>query len=473
MMSHNYRKILEDIKNCSSKKDKLRILKAAGNEDEIILRQIFLWTYNPFVTYGVKKFDITEIKPGEEPLSLAEKIADIDNLLSRLAERSITGFAAKYAVEDMRASLEEEDKDIFSSIISRDLLIGLNSKGYNSVFPGTIPVYECALGFDIGDRLEKISKEFDGNTWSCSRKLDGLRCQMFFSPKEVNKALEDAEKASKSKEAIFKEISSLCKFRTREGQEFKTLTKLVEIAIQGSSFLEKNFPDNDRMVLDGECCVIDKDGKEDFTKILSLYNRLNYTIENPTLMAFDLLTEDEFFVRKVSRPFFERYETLVQFSGIFNTPLLKLVEQTKISSVEDLEYWRSEAKRLGWEGLMLRKNVVFAPGHTFDMLKLKDFLDAEFVVKGVETGIKSYAVKGEGQKSVEAVTHLFIEYKTSEVKVGSGITKEQGEDWFRDPSEILGKTITVKYFREIQDKNGKYSLRFPSLKCVHGEKRET
>ena len=33
--------------------------------------------------------------------------------------------------------------------------------------------------------------------------------------------------------------------------------------------------------------------------------------------------------------------------------------------------------------------------------------------------------------------------------------------------------MIVKYFEECKDKNGKLSLRFPTLKAIHGRKRLT
>jgi hypothetical protein len=35
----------------------------------------------------------------------------------------------------------------------------------------------------------------------------------------------------------------------------------------------------------------------------------------------------------------------------------------------------------------------------------------------------------------------------------------------------MEKTITVQYFEESQSQNGDYSLRFPVVKHIHGEKR--
>ena len=37
---------------------------------------------------------------------------------------------------------------------------------------------------------------------------------------------------------------------------------------------------------------------------------------------------------------------------------------------------------------------------------------------------------------------------------------------------IVGKTITVQYFEETKNQEGGISLRFPTVKIVHGEKRD-
>ena len=60
--------------------------------------------------------------------------------------------------------------------------------------------------------------------------------------------------------------------------------------------------------------------------------------------------------------------------------------------------------------------------------------------------------------------------KGHKVKVGSGWNHEQRLQ-YKDGS-IVGKTITIQYFEETHNQEGGISLRFPTLKVVHGEKRE-
>lgn len=52
------------------------------------------------------------------------------------------------------------------------------------------------------------------------------------------------------------------------------------------------------------------------------------------------------------------------------------------------------------------------------------------------------------------------------------MTKDQRKEWYSHPTEIVGKTICVKYFQESKDKEGNLSLRFPTLKYVYEGQRE-
>ena len=55
------------------------------------------------------------------------------------------------------------------------------------------------------------------------------------------------------------------------------------------------------IVLDGEVCIVDFNGKEDWNKIVSEAKRKNYTIYNPKYICFDILTVQEFFGFKQSK----------------------------------------------------------------------------------------------------------------------------------------------------------------------------
>ena len=58
------------------------------------------------------------------------------------------------------------------------------------------------------------------------------------------------------------------------------------------------------------------------------------------------------------------------------------------------------------------------------------------------------------------------------VKVGSGWSQDERITYYNDPQSLIGKTITVQYFEESQNKAGEWSLRFPVKKFVYEDGRK-
>ena len=70
------------------------------------------------------------------------------------------------------------------------------------------------------------------------------------------------------------------------------------------------------------------------------------------------------------------------------------------------------------------------------------------------------------EEVVRMMAQAYINHKGHEVKVGSGWNQEQRIRYQKNPSELIGKTITVQYFEESKNQQGGLSLRFPTVKHV-------
>ena len=222
-------------------------------------------------------------------------------------------------------------------------------------------------------------------------------------------------------------------------------------------------------VLDGETCIIGDDGNEDFHGLMKEITRKNHTIENPRYKVFDMLLLEEFEGKQQSPSFSQRLNMLLDLDH--DVKEVQILEQERVTSQTILDKWINMAKENGWEGCMLRKDAPYKRGRSKDLLKIKGMQDAEYQVVRVETGKVTY--NEGGHKSFDAVSALIIVHRGNEVRVGSGLSKEQRLGWFEHPEEIIGKTITVQYFEETQDsKTKEYSLRFPVLKYVYENGRE-
>ena len=149
--------------------------------------------------------------------------------------------------------------------------------------------------------------------------------------------------------------------------------------------------------------------------------------------------------------------------------ILRFTDQTLITGEDHFEYWRNIECKDNWEGLMLRKNCGYEGKRTKNLVKVKKFHDAEYEVLGWDNDTHEVVRDGKSE-SMTMLAQVWIEHKGHIVKVGSGFTQEQRLEYM--DGSILGKVITVQYFEETKNDKGGISLRFPTVKVIHGDKRE-
>ena len=153
-------------------------------------------------------------------------------------------------------------EDLIYNIIDKDLKIRAGAKVLNKAWPGLIPTFNVALAQSYEGKCDWNDR------WWVSRKLDGVRCL----------AITDEE--------------GQCKLYSRMGKEFTTLNK-VKDAIEATGIINS--------VFDGEICLVDDDGNEDFQGVMKQLRRKDHQIENPAFMIFDMLTKSEFEAEKSDR----------------------------------------------------------------------------------------------------------------------------------------------------------------------------
>lgn len=432
--------LFNSIKNESSTLGKKQLIKDNLSN---VLKQIFIDTYDKNKKYYIK--NIPELtKYGD--LTIDDEYDTFHSTLMKLHYRDVTG---NDAVEFLTKTLEhytKDDQEILINIVQRNLKVGVSIENFNAVCP-VVSTFDVALA----ENLEKAKNvdPIDG-TYFASQKLDGCRTICF-----VNKNTVDGD------------CEYEIEFKSRQGKTFTTLDNLKPHVIDLFTF-----HGDGNYVVDGECCMIMEDGSESFKGIMKEITRKNHTIENPCYKVFDLLTLEEFNMEVESRLFSERLKELVDdwYSSGVDAKFIDVIEQERIETQEDFDKWSQRVKEKGWEGFMLRKDVPYKSGRSKDLLKVKKFLDDEYVVKDVVMGKATY--NEGGHKEFDIASALVIEHKGNRVEVGSGLSKEQRIRWNSHPDKIIGKTITVQYFEETTNKQGGISLRFPVLKYVYEHGRE-
>ena len=407
------REVFELIKNTPGSNDKKTILNQYMSPT---IKQIFEDAYSDQMYY-VKKYNVTS----SGSLTIDENYDMFHAILVKLSTREITGNLAIALVETIINSFVAEDQWILNAIMERNLKIGLSLDNFDKV-AGNTKKFEVALAHNL-DKVKNVDP-CDG-TYFASRKLDGCRTIC-----KINNYMKDQE--------FIQEV----KFYSRSGKEFTTLSNLVKPIKSFTSFLMGEW------VLDGECCIMEGEN-ENFNLLMREITRKNHTIENPKYKIFDIITIDEFEGREALGDFETRYNDLIEYyyqsqydEGVQKH--LEVLEQERVTSQEVFDKWVKRVKDNNWEGFMLRKNAPYKSGRTKDLLKVKKLQDDEYIVEDVITGKVSY--NEGGTKEYDVVTAIIINHKGSKVLVGSGLSKEQRLDWYSNPNNIIGKTVTIQYF---------------------------
>lgn len=422
------------LRNTSSTKDKEDIIKINcgifNNPSAIFAKKILLYTYHPLWQYNVTS---DNLKKKNYLVARKNEYKNFFDLLDALKSRKITGHDAISAVNSFIEHYSEYE-ELIHCVIDKDLKTRAGDKIINKAIPDHIPEFSVALA----DKYEpKLVDWKDG--WYVSRKIDGARCV----------AIVDS-----NGDAIF---------YSRTGKEFDTLG-IVANGIKALGITN--------VVFDGELCLVDDDGNEDFQGVMKQLKKKDHTIPNPSFKIFDMITHDEFYSKKGerNRPYSIRYNNLREVMRDNTCACLSVLGQELIKDDDHFAEWTKRGNDYGWEGVMLRADEPYKGKRSKDLLKVKKFFDDEYTVIAISVGPFRYIKDGQ-ECEEEMLSNVRIQHKGYNVDVGSGFTIAERQHFYQNPNDIIGKTITVQYFEETNNQDGGISLRFPTLKIIHGVKR--
>ncbi|TKY84932.1 hypothetical protein EX895_006012 [Sporisorium graminicola] len=372
--------------------------------------------------------------------------------------------------------------------------------------------------------------------WYASRKLDGVRCLFVVrlhqkSKEDARKTWEVGSILALSRNGRpFSTLAVLEKELVQKLCDFPGLQDLLGSAEVSSAHNTSGDeqPTTATLILDGEVCILrppeqasasavkqfdaalhdtnhhaaEQTMVEDFGAVVGLIKRKNYTIRDPAFFPFDLLTLEEFTnwrsqpdSGQTKRTFAQRLVSLESLISFFESAarekgdqsLVRKLSQHVVSTTEQVEQMLATASQRGWEGLVLRQDTPYEGKRTSAIRKFKEWKDAEYIVQAITVATMRLPIDGTFEER-EAMASIQIEHKGTRVSVGSGFTPEQRVEFASDPARIVGRVVTVEYFDESKTtatatagqgqvgdgETGRhvYSLRFPRIKHIWGQKRD-
>jgi DNA ligase-1 len=422
-------KFVEVLKECQSAvgAGSKKVIQAALAKLDEEGRELMKLTLNPYIVLGVKKYD--------RPSAYAAADFDISHFMDvckDLANRTLTGNAARAAVTEALGRYTKETSTYLERVLDKDPRAGFSDETYNKVWKDDpVPVFSVMLA----DKCEDTDDFEKYVTFPCQGdfKYDGQRTICFVRDGVPVEYRARSGKESEHINGLFDE--DLLKIRAEIGYDF---------------------------VMDGEAFA------SDFTETINAKRSGNDTAKaNLRLRAFFMMPFPDWIAQKTSITMRENRAVL--------TTLLKgctkviLSDGRDVKDYHDMTDYCNEAIDIHKvEGLILKDwDAFYTWDRSFSWTKVKRFYDVDARFVSFYSGRpKSRLADTVGGANCVA----FLESgERVEFRVGSGFSDKQRADMKANPEKWLAQTHVIKY----QDVSRSKSKAVASLRfCTYEHSRD-
>ena len=383
--------------------------------------------YNPYFVFGVKKVpetkDLTD-RPNPWPKFWA--------MLEALRTRSLTGHAAKDAIESLSEQFDSEEwNGLCRRVIIKDLRCGISEKTLNKVLGKTewkIPVFSCQLAQDSTDQPKKMK-----GIKRLECKLDGVRVLAVVS-------------------------GNACTLYSRNGKEIENFPQIADAIEDARKHFQWGRGTGGHFVLDGEIVG------ESFQKLMKQAQRKT-DVETSGMVyhIFDIIPLDALKEGHCNLQQYKRLEWLESARDqLMETDCLRIMNGLEVdldtSEGHDImNRFAQDAVAQGFEGILIKSvDAPYVCKRADYWQKWKPVKSFDLTIVGVEEGTGKNAGRL-GALICEGTDHGC----DIRVNVGSGLTDQQRNEFWEAKDEVIGQTAEILCDAITQNQNGGYSLRFP------------
>lgn len=428
----NLYEIIKQLQNTSSTNDKIALLKL--HKDNELLKEYLHAAYNPRINFYVTAKTLPKRSVQTDSLPFIKDY--IHYAIDCLSNRKITGDNAKGFIQCNMNTMSDEAVELYTYMLLKDIRAGISDTTINKVWPDLIPTtpyQRCSLLDDKAKKHFSSLKEMVIQT-----KLDGSFVYLSI-PREG------------AVEAI-----------TRNGSTYPTW--FAEMLAEGISEASRG------IVIVGELLVYNNQTDETYPRTIG-NGKLNSILQGGEreasdyfdVIAWDVLTQEEFSEAKSNQPYFVRLERLHNLSAWRVVP----VETVWVKSLDEAFKFNQRMLAQGLEGSVLKDpSETWKNGTSKKMVKLK--IEAEIDLKII--GFTEGSGKASGMLGA-----LQCESSCGKVKVdvGSGFTDKQRQEIWNNKEQHIGKVVVIKA-NDILTKDGSdvYSLFLPIHLEIRTDKTE-
>jgi hypothetical protein len=421
--------ILQQLEDTSSRLEKEAILNKY--KENVLLQDIFRAAQNPYVNYFIIKIS-APIPETTNGLSSDETIRNfIDDILVSLANKDVTGKAAREYVRETLLEMGELEQKWCMRILLKNLRCGVSTALVEKVWPGLVPKFSVQLAETLNVSFSKtegiqINEPLTYPVW-VEPKLDGLRC-------------------------VAIKNNGVVTLHTRTGSEINTLPAIKK-SLENSNW--------DNFVVDGE--LMGDNWNESISIIMSGKNLKDDS--KVVFHLFDIMPLEQWINHKCESVLKDRRIELIKF--IQTTPYkhespfrnIAPVHCELVYSLENLLDTYKLFLENGFEGAMIKDaNSQYCFKRTKAMLKMKPLTTFEGIITATYEGNPGT------RREHEFAGFVVLLPNGVTTNVGGGFTDALRAKVNDKPKEYIGKIVEIEGQPDPATKDGLTKdgkIRFP------------
>jgi DNA ligase-1 len=429
---------IRDLESSDSRIHKEKVIEKALMASKLgsANAQCFLFNcyeaYNPFHVFGVRQVAETEGLVGRDnpwPKFWA--------VLEALRTRSITGHAARDAIESVSQEFDSEEwNGLCRRVIIKDLRCGISEKTLNKVLGKTewkIPTFTCQLATDSNDHASKMK-----GIKRIECKLDGVRVLALCTKNTVT---------------LF----------SRNGKQFENFPDIEAQLnrVKHRISLETKGP----FVLDGEIVG------ESFQALMKQAQRKgNAKTKDMNYYIFDVVPLVDF-----ERGFWNAQQHKRTLMLEINQAEIEAEANLRIMPGMNVDLdtgeghdvmrrFADDAVAQGFEGIMIKSiDAPYECKRSSFWMKWKPVMTVDLNIIGFEEGT------GRNLGRLGAIICEGVDNdRNIRVNVGSGLSDADRDEYWHSRDDLLGRVAEVAADAVTQNQDGSYSLRFPRFVRFRG-----
>lgn len=448
VMLQDMQKLLADLRNTTSSKEKIAILQSVSSlpqKNQEFIKFILKATYSP-----QENFFLKPIKDSY-PMSNDDDLVDlgiVDAL--NMFKNSIRGNKARDFYHDFKAMCKSNNREfeaeLLDLVLNKDLAAGIATDTINKVFAKLIPeqpYMRCSLVKQITNPAEW----FENAVIYSQEKMDGM-----FVNINVNN-------------------DGSIEFLSRSGTVFPHSQPLDDL-VRTMNHFEKNYQYH------GELLIMDKNSQEFLPReigngILNSvaknsnkgkqfnYNEHQLSVVLWDMIPIDLLNNPDI----VSAPYHQRFAQLNKVIDEAQSPTVKMVETNIFDNLNDAQKDFKEKLAQGKEGVCWKLgNMVWKDTTSRQIIKLKNTFEVDLRITGFTEG---------NGKNAQYFGSIQTESEDGLLKVDvSGFSDEMRKAIAAKKDEYIGKIMSVKAANITQTNDNLYSLFLPRFAEFRYDKKE-